>query len=262
MAKPALGRILFHETDVTGPAALKPNDAYDLTLYEDASDKSKATLIVELTLQMMFRSGRGKKGQTLDWDHAGRQKFLSDYTKSISEVWSGKWPILAVSDEFVASSEWPATRKVNVLFKIHTVSREWYIGEHWELEVTKTDHFLQSYVVPFWGESAIDSLDNSQALKTSAKKPQCNGSGKSCAITQRGSAHEFGHMLGLYDEYPAAGKNSDWKGDTESIMHSGETVRPRHYAIFAHWLTERFGVNKKVSFKVDGIWDLKNSKLG
>jgi hypothetical protein len=73
-------------------------------------------------------------------------------------------------------------------------------------------------------------------------------------------------MLGLRDEYPSAKDNGSWEGDADSIMHSGEVVRPRHYAIFADWITDQCatlaGVSKqKIEFKVDGSWDMAKAKL-
>ena len=74
-------------------------------------------------------------------------------------------------------------------------------------------------------------------------------------------------MLGLRDEYSGApGPIAGWK-EGDSIMYAGETVKPRHYAIFLPFLSRAFTkeaqlMSQKVEFKVDGIWDLSNSKLG
>jgi len=52
---------------------------------------------------------------------------------------------------------------------------------------------------------------------------------------QRGAVHEFGHMLGLDDEYPAA---SPYTADKPAVMNSGEQVRPRYDDTLLPW-TER-----------------------
>lgn len=260
MPKPNLGKVVFSESDVTGPAGLTPNDAYDLTLYEDGTDSKKGIIVVSMTLQMMFNDGVSKSGKDLKWDHASQKQFLQDYSKSISSVWNDKWRI--VTEQTTA-----AIRETRVFFKVNTVVRDWYLGEHWELEITKTDQFRGSWVNPFFGTSDHDSGDVIPSRKKGAgNKPGCSGSKNVCAVTQRGAVHEFGHMLGLRDEYPDAKSNLSWKTDGSSVMHSGEAVRPRHYSIFADWLTGQYKpvsrlAGEKIQWKVDGKWDLKNSKL-
>lgn len=54
-------------------------------------------------------------------------------------------------------------------------------------------------------------------------------------LTQQRIAHEFGHTLGITDEYHwwASLWNTFGHNDRSSIMHSGDEVRPRHYQHFA-----------------------------
>ncbi len=253
----ALGKILFKEEDVTCPAGLKTNDAYDLTLHQHATDSSIGYLKVNMTLQMMFRSGKNSAGKEHKWDHGSKQSFMKDYKSSIYSVWDNQWDIKLVSGPV-------EIKTVRVFFYLHLVDREWYAYEHYEVEVYRTDRFRGSWVSDFWGDSELDSQDT-VAVDKGAKKVGCSGSG--CAIKQRGAVHEFGHMLGLRDEYAGANKgNASWLTDGTSVMHSGETVRPRHYSIFADWLTDQYTylsrlAGKKIVYKVDGKWDLTNSKL-
>lgn len=68
-------------------------------------------------------------------------------------------------------------------------------------------------------------------LDTTHETPVDMGSG----LTQQRIAHEFGHTLGITDEYHWWTRlwNSFGASDRESIMHSGDEVRPRHYQQFA-----------------------------
>ena len=88
--------------------------------------------------------------------------------------------------------------------------------DHWEISVTKIapDEFRVSFVEPDWNNVHLDSEDLSYVGR------------------QRGAIHEFGHMLGLPDEY----HNSRHIVDPMSIMHSGENIRDRHYGLFADWV--------------------------
>ena len=259
MAIPSVGRLIESEGDVTGPAGLKPNDAYDLALYEDPHGAGKGILIVKTVLQILFRSGKDARGNKLEWDGASRQRFLSNYSSTVCNVWDNKHRI-------VTASTTPAVRDIGVFFKLDLVVREWYLHEHWEVEVVRTDEFAQSSVTPFLGNVDLDSQDATGVCKRSATLTVGRASSVVCLHEQRGAAHEFGHMLGLRDEYPEARDNLNWTGDAASIMHSGEEVRPRHYAIFADWLTKQYAhaahlARTPIEFKVAGTWDLSNSKL-
>jgi len=68
-------------------------------------------------------------------------------------------------------------------------------------------------------------------LDTTHETPVDMGSG----LTQQRIAHEFGHTLGITDEYHWWTRlwHSFGAHDRESIMHSGDEVRPRHYQQFA-----------------------------
>jgi hypothetical protein len=50
-------------------------------------------------------------------------------------------------------------------------------------------------------------------------------------------AHEFGHLIGMYDEYPegAAEASRRYADVPKSIMNAGRKVYPRHFEEFAKW---------------------------
>ena len=52
-------------------------------------------------------------------------------------------------------------------------------------------------------------------------------------------AHEFGHLIGMYDEYPegAAESSRRYANVPTSIMNAGRTVYERHFQEFADWFT-------------------------
>jgi len=146
---------------------------------------------------------------------------------------------------------------VGVRFDLQTSIEGFDADDHWEITVTKVDDREISSITCFTGNGSLDSLDN-VALKKGAPSAQVP------------SAHEFGDMLGIRDEYV----NNDGKvqdtpahtGDLDSMMNRGNIVRARHYANFAHWINEQFatasrlgGVN--VEFKVNGTLSAKDSKL-
>lgn len=65
-------------------------------------------------------------------------------------------------------------------------------------------------------------------------------------VLQHIAAHEFGHAFGNAWELGSIGmtgdeyyENSRYYIDRDSIMHSGNSVRRRHYAYIRHLLEER-----------------------
>jgi hypothetical protein len=57
-----------------------------------------------------------------------------------------------------------------------------------------------------------------------------------------------------------------WLGDQDSVMHFGEQIRERHYAMFAAWLTKQYKTAAELSkttieWKVSGTTDVFNAKL-
>ena len=56
---------------------------------------------------------------------------------------------------------------------------------------------------------------------------------KGASMDQVGTAHEFGHMIGLPDEYHAGHAH---ESDTDSIMNSGMEVRERHLDLVEDWV--------------------------
>lgn len=102
--------------------------------------------------------------------------------------------------------------------------------DHWEITVTKikSGSFRTSYVAIKSGQVILDSEDLTPVSK-GAKTPQ------------RGAVHEFGHMLGLDDEYL---KGSKHVHDKPSIMHSSEVIRPRHNSTIIKWLNNAITIKK------------------
>jgi len=248
---PNRSRVVWQEDDVTPPAGLRPNDAYDLALFHEMGRPGRGVLIVKSVLQLQFKDGTSvrpeTKGQTLRWAEAEKRSFASDFRAAVLDVWNDKFRITTASTV-------PAVTDIGVQFEVETVIDGWTLADHWELAVEKVDQFSQSWVNDWTGNCSLDSGDLTPVTKSAGR-------------TQRGAVHEFGHMLGLRDEYNGANSgNTNWQTDLDSIMHSGEVVRDRHYAMFADWITGKFGhvahlAGERIDFKVSGRVDLSAARL-
>jgi hypothetical protein len=76
------------------------------------------------------------------------------------------------------------------------------------------------------------------------------------------NVHEFGHLLGLADEYPDSDKGIRfYLNDTKSLMHLGDEVKPRHYVFFADWISRN--LRKKFPGQCQpGEWKVRDTAGG
>jgi len=173
------------------------NNAFDLRLYQLPDGNYE--LVVFMKLQFFFKDNHPHQ-----WEDTEQDRFIRDWQDAIHKFWGNKI-IHAL----------PAGETVWLSFDFHVRNGGWMF-DHWEITVTKIapQSFKVSFVDPDWNNVQLDSQD---LVYTGS---------------QRGAIHEFGHMIGLPDEY----KNSRHIIDLKSVMHSGEELRPRHYGLFADWV--------------------------
>jgi hypothetical protein len=239
--------------NVKTPISLLGAPAYQLTLYEELGRPQRSVLMIGMTLQFQFKDG----DNGLTWSGAEKQTFADKAVAQIKEVWNDKFRITTTSK--VPREPF---RDVGVMFNLSTYIDGWHADDDFELSVKKiaSGGWASSCVQHSLGDASLDSEDVVPANK---------GGGK----MQRGIVHEFGHMLGLNDEYDTDPNfvtkhfaNRNWLGDNDSVMHSAEMVRPRHYVPFASWLTGQFAAaahytRTEIKYKVEGRWDSSNAAL-
>lgn len=219
--------------------------AYRMALYSEAGRSDRSVLVIKMVLQFQFVSGDGGS-----WTGAEKDAFAHGFVDSIIAVWGEKFRITTTSTVPVQHA-----RDVGVIFEFPYFIDGYHTSDDFELEVKKiaSGGFSVSSCGYSLGNTYLDSEDT---------VPQPKGA----SMPQRGTVHEFGHMLGLRDEYAEADDNPNYTGDSDSIMNSGELVRRRHYAPFAAWLTEKYAVaahlsSSEIDYKVDGTTDMSNAGL-
>lgn len=173
------------------------NNAFDLRLYQLPDGHYE--LMVFMKLQFFF-----KDNHPHIWDTHEEDSFIEQWQQSIHDAWGNK-----------IIHSLPQGNAVTLIFDFHIQKGGWMF-DHWEITVTKIapEEFRVSFVEPDWNNVHLDSEDLAYVGR------------------QRGAIHEFGHMIGLPDEYHGGQHIVDWK----SIMHSGEEIRDRHYGHFADWV--------------------------
>ncbi len=254
----------FSESDVSSPAALKATSYADLRLVQASDGSSNGVLICKVVVQMEFTNGVSQQpatqGQALVWTDAEKTAFAAAFVAVVKNVWDSQFELKGASGYFHRS----AAVQFEVVTKIGAT-----IFKHYHLNVTKTDAFTTSFVrgeKPFIGSDAeFDTGD-------------VTGVNKGASMPQRAAAHEFGHMISYDDEYPSQANpalptrptsNANFLTDKDSIMHSGEGLRKRHYTIFAAWLTKQYkgftgtkiDDSDPIVWKVEGDTDLSNAQI-
>lgn len=194
------------------------NDAYDLYLL----DKSGGgyILVVFMKLQFVFEDFNKNI-----WTQSEKVDFANNFKKAINAVWGNK--VLKVARN---------GKKISLQFRFEMILDQWCITEHWEIHVKKVTGFSQSWVNPYTGKVQLDSQD-----LTPTEKSYPSGF-KGTKGKQRGVVHEFGHMLGLPDEYDIV--NGPHSNDFGSIMNRGESVLSRHSSQYINWLNNVLKENK------------------
>jgi hypothetical protein len=180
------------------------NDAYDL--YLAGLPDGNYVLIVFMKVQFFFKDSGNEK-----WSHSEKISFVENWKQIIQNSWGKNRVVKTLKNG----------KKVSIDFRFQTRIGGW-MADHWEVTVTRIPKgaFKQSMVNPILGNVYLDSEDSTFKQKAGGK-------------FQRGAVHEFGHMLGLEDEYP---QTSKYSADYDSVMNSGESIFSRHDAYYIKWL--------------------------
>lgn len=181
-------------------------DAYDMQLYQEAD----GTYTLELNMKVGMDFVEGPQGQ--QWTPDAQEQFKQDFVEVIEGSWSGH--------EFTSDTGQQIKLDVN----LEVVDSATDTTANWNVDIVKINEgeFNQSYVIPSQNTGVFDSGDVLPVEK-GATDPQY------------AAAHEFGHMIGLPDEYNGRGGPEAQK-DTDSIMHTGMDVRERHLDIVETWV--------------------------
>ncbi len=183
--------------------------SYWMKVHPEMNRSDRIVLVVKMVLQFQFEDTDDGS-----WTSAEKDSFAHTFVDSVVDVWSEKFRITTTSTVVAA-----AFRDVGVVFDFPYFIDGWHSSDDFELGVKKVP------AGKFEHSSCRYRLGN-----TYLHNESINPWNKGASMLQRPNVHEFGHMLGLRDEYPDADDNLNYVGDLDSIMNKGEIVRERHYA--------------------------------
>lgn len=223
-------------------------------LFDVSLNPINGRLEVKVKVNMNYIDGSaasftGLTGQSATWTDAEKTKWTNDFIALLEGRWGGKY-------HFINPSLPGVTAYVDV--EIEEVTSDW----HYQLNVTK---------IPkgdWKGSSISHYIDASgNALKQNNKhygtldSEDLSWSDKGTSEKQKGAVHEFGHMIGLGDEYAdsrpgithaalvrnALGKTLT-EGSTNDIMSCGNSIEKQHYVTFLEALQ---------TITSDSTWEFK-----
>ncbi len=243
---------------------LRAPGTYNLGLYvaEGSSLHARNTrgvLVVHIVVSFVFENTRFG-----DWLPGQSEAFIHQYRRIIHRVWSDKYP-LTTDSRFISMD----TVQVSVHLETIDVTGQEERDEsttHWTLWVRKVANWAGSWT----RGSSRHGLSDSGDVQANRFQP-----GTPNQTQQRAVAHEFGHMLGLRDEYSNSTggvlDNPHHLRDFNSVMNTGEAVAERHYAPFAEWVSLKWrstdhgeraqAAGQPILFRVAGAVDTSNAGL-
>ena len=205
-----MGNNLIHrETNIRH----KLNGFYNLSLME--THLSKFSLIVSMSICFHFIPSIVDRKTS--WTNVETIEFINEWNKQIYSKWNSIRPATFKESE------------ISISFQCDTYSDRTKISD-WNIAVQKLRSralTAQSLVwrnnIPINGYGRLDALfDSNDDLKK-----MDIGDKKQTSIM-----HEFGHMIGLDDEYYST-------ADENSIMSKGSELRERHYAHLLAWAIKK-----------------------
>jgi hypothetical protein len=220
--------------------------SYWIKLLPEIGRSDRSVLVVRMVLQFQFSDGDNSS-----WTTGEKTKFAQDFISETKKAWNDKFRITTTSTTPVRKA-----RDVGVMFQFPYFIDGWHTSDDFELSIKKVPSSDP------WKVSSCKYSSGNVTLDSNDLRPETKGA----TMKQCDAVHEFGHMLGLRDEYAAAKDNPYHVGDKDSIMNVGQLVRNRHYAPFAAWLTDQFKTASRLSgsiinYKVDGTIDMTNARL-
>ena len=183
------------------------------------------------------------------WSDSQRTNYVDDFTDAVERVWNDRF----ILNETVAPSR---TAHVHVLFSSIVITQGASAADESARLLTQSSGRWLMDVRNLAIQENVDRATSTVQLGATSNRAQSrnaatlrsmasfsiSGTGGNRTFSQAASPHEFGHMIGLGDEYledvAGAAVPSAVRGQiNDRIMNVGENVTADAYAPFVDWLS-------------------------
>ena len=203
--------LIEYETDIGG-GDINVSNAYELALFK--GDDQNFELQLGMRLSFIFEDNGLDK-----WRFEDKRTFIDLWDRTVKHIWDGLCVKSLNNNKLV---------KLSIAFDYHS-----RVMLNWEVTVKKRarEAGFRSYVAPGSNQVALSDYANEISVRG------VRNVGNFQQIT---SAHEFGHMIGLADEYGSlfGGSDGPYSQDYNSVMNIGSKVRQRHVNHILRWLND------------------------
>lgn len=209
-------------------------------------------LEVFMKVQFFFMDGKETdfaSPQEARWTSAERESYIRRWHQIIKSKWD-RQNVGRISKNFVIgmpghNTDTDPACTVDVEFNFVLQDGGWLM-DHFEVEVFKIPSSER-----FGGKGSVQArrrlshyliLDHDVELDSNSLNPRSEADAKTVRYygtpAEAGfitAVHEFGHMIGLGEEY----QDSLFTKDIKSVMNHGPVVRPRHYSGLLSWAVQK-----------------------
>ena len=215
-------------------------DAYDLRLYREPN--GDYTLELHMGIEFAFISARASDAPS----QGERMEFMLDFVRNVERVWDGHAIPNEDGETIRLDIRLDARIRDQPLSELQESLRERnpFRGSNFIVEVhadkDMSDHTAKNSL------NYVTMVQGMVSLTGDATEPvtrQREFDGRTVTARQNVAAHEFGHMIGLEDEYPGEintrfGDDHPAADEPHSIMNIGNFVEDRHLRVLEDWVNE------------------------
>ena len=220
-----------------------------------------ATSTFTCTFRLRWRSFPEDPANTkLGWQEPANQQIFKDrFIAAIRAAWEGKFPLA----EYQGGKKTGRSAKVAFKFEEVIDTSKGSVEEitaRSKLPAAEAERMRSRYDIDVSLLPVRDSVLAGSIVSIDAGSLTAEKHGKHSQIA---AVHEFGHMIGLADEYvmsaqdyedtkakvrkeEADRRRGERKKVTGRIMNVGSTISPDHYRPFARWLSDLTGGDWRV----------------
>jgi hypothetical protein len=199
-----------------------------------------------------------------DWPNSRRNDYIADFVFAVGEAWDDRFELqetgsrprtARVHNQFDNRAVWQrdsAEDEALELMLLHNAEKRWLVDVR---NLSVRENVKPEVSVVELGQTSNKPHKTTVADAMAGKPFTYSQSGGNQTLTQTASAHEFGHMIGLADEYatdlddlPVPTAERGFINDR--IMNAGNQVTADAYAPYADWLSGLTSTTWRVGRKI------------